>query len=190
MPGDLAGQTKVVRPTWEQPLLALFDDLEQQAEGLHLEDRRQEVQALAAADFAEVTLESRLLASLGVELTVRAAGGLVVRGRVLRAGSGWVLLRDVQDRAWLCPLSAMLSVAGLTARAAAPSARTVLGRLGLGSALRALALRGDDCLVHLVDAQRLEGRLARVGGDFVEVVSAGVTHAVPVSAISAVRGVP
>jgi hypothetical protein len=177
-----------VPPSWEESLLALFDDLEQQAEGLQLEERRQEVEALASADFAEVSLESRLLGSLGTDLLVRLTGGLIVRGVLLRAGDGWLLLRDELDGPWLSPAGAVLSVSGLSRRSAAPEARTVLARLGLGSALRALAEDAGECLVHLRDGQRVEGRLGRVGADFVELASVTGLQLVRTGAIAAVQG--
>jgi hypothetical protein len=188
LPSSVRGKITDVPPSWEESLLSLFDDLEQQAEGLHLEERRHEVEALASADFAEVSLESRLLGSLGTDLVVRLAGGLLVRGVLLRAGSGWLLLRDEHDAPWLSPAGAVLSVAGLSGRSAAPEARTVQARHGLASAQRALATEGGECVIHLHDGQRLEGRLGRVGADFVELAAVTGLQLVPTGAIAAVQG--
>ena len=71
-----------MRPvTWEERLFEVFDDLEQQAEGLALRARDAEASARARDLYTEVDLASRLHASVGtsVELVVRGAGA--VRGR-------------------------------------------------------------------------------------------------------------
>jgi len=51
-------------------------------------------------------------------------------------------------------------------------ARSVAARLGLGSALRGVADTQAVILVHHVDGTQSRGHLARVGADFVELVSA------------------
>ncbi|HET9498777.1 MAG TPA: hypothetical protein VFO98_00810 [Marmoricola sp.] len=169
-------------------LLALFDDLELQLEGLRLEDRAHDVAALAEAEYAEVTLEARLLGSLRAPLALRLDGDLLVRGDLLRAGQGWVLLGDDRQQPWLVLSAAVVTVAGLGSRSTAPEARTVLARLRIGSALRALATEHGDVLLHLRAGRRVEGRLGRVGADFVEAVTAGGTEVVPFGALSAVQG--
>ena len=45
---------------WEERLLAVFDDLEQQAEGLALEARDAEVAELGRAEYAAVDVAARL----------------------------------------------------------------------------------------------------------------------------------
>lgn len=154
---------------WEDSVLALFADLELQAEGLHLEERRAEVAALGAAHYAEITLDSRILGSVGEAVTVRLRGGLAVRGRLTRAAADWALLEDEHGRAWLLPQSGIATVAGLSDRSVGEEARTVLAKLRIGSVLRSLAGVGHECVLHLVDGTRVEGRLGRVGRDFVEV---------------------
>jgi hypothetical protein len=176
----------VPAPSWERSLLALFDDLEQQADGLHLDEREHEAAALATAGFAEVSLESRLLASLGRELVLQLPASLRLRGRLANAGVGWVLLVDPQGRSWIVRTAAVLSVAGAGLRAVPEESRIVLHGLRVGSALRHLAEDGHRAVLHLVDGTRLEGSLGRVGRDFVELDTVVDTRLVPFSALAAV----
>ena len=59
--------------SWEQRLLAVFDDLEQQAEGLALAERDAAVEELSRAGYAEVELAARLHAATGNELVLVVA---------------------------------------------------------------------------------------------------------------------
>ena len=60
---------------WEESMFAVFDDLEQQAEGLHLTERDADVADLSLAEYSRISLGARLHASLGLELRVRLVGG-------------------------------------------------------------------------------------------------------------------
>lgn len=173
-------------PSWERSLLALFDDLEQQAAGLHLDEREQEAAALGTAGFAEVTLESRLLGSVDRELVVQLPASLRVRGRLANAGTGWALLVDPQGRPWIVRSAAVLSVAGTGLQAVHEDSRSVLHGLRIGSALRRLAEDGHEVVLHLVDGTRLDGRMGRVGRDFVELGTLVDTRLVPFTALAAV----
>lgn len=170
----------------EWGLLAAFADLELEAEGLALQQRAEEAADLGAAAYGDVTLAGRLIASLDAEVALRLAGGLAVTGRLARATEAFVIVEGVAT--WLVPVAAVQSAAGLSARSVPEASRTVLSRLGLGSALRRLAGEGTTCLVHLRDGGRVEGRIARVGADFVDL--AGPRHlVVPLAAIAAVQEV-
>ena len=61
--------------SWEESMFAVFDDLEQQAEGLHLVERDAEVADLTMAEYSRISLGARLHASLGRDLRVRLVGG-------------------------------------------------------------------------------------------------------------------
>ncbi len=165
----------------------LFDDLEQQAEGLALGERDAEVAELRPAEYAQVGLDARLFASVGHRLVLGVAGVGTVEGRLHRVGDGWCLLGSgVQE--WLVRLPAVLSLRGLAAGASAPGARPVTARLGLGSALRGLARAGQEVALHRTDGSVLRGVLGRVGADFVElpVGDPGVLEVVPFAALAAV----
>ena len=173
----------------ERSLVPLFEDLEQQAEGLAMDARDAEVAELRPAEYAQVALEARLFASLGTRLQVAVAGAGTLEGRLHRVGDGWCLL-DTGGQEWLVRLPAVLSLRGLAERAAAPGARPVTGRLGLGSALRGLALARLEVALHRTDGSVLRGLPGRVGADFVEVRvgESPVVDLVPFAALGAVRG--
>lgn len=179
---------------WDDGLLHLFDDLEQQAAGLHLAERESEVADVAASEYAAVDLEARLRGALGDgsrELVLRLRGGQQPRGRLTRVGAGWCVLAAGPTR-WLVALPAVLVVAGAAPRAGHPSTRSVADTLPLRSLLRRLAddLATGPVAVHLRDGERLEGRVVRVGADFAELATGPSREAgllVPVTAVDAVR---
>lgn len=180
---------------WDDGLLRVFDDLEQQAAGMHLVEREAEVADVAASEYAAVDLEARLRGALDAgELRLRLRGGQQPRGRLTRVGAGWCVLASGPTR-WLVALPAVLVVSGAAPRAGHPATRSVADTLPLRSLLRRLA---DDpttggCALHLRDGERLEGRLLRVGADFAEVTAGASRDAaalVPLGALDAVRWTP
>ncbi len=168
---------------WERSVLALLDDLEQQAAGLHLVERDLEVADRSRAEYAQVTLASRLHAAVGRDVRLTLLGGLTLTGTLARTGADWLLLRDPQpgggaDREWIVRQQALSVLQGASARAVTDDALGVLRRLTLRSVLRRLADEDADCLFHLVDGSRLDGRLLRLGADFAEVRLEGMSAAV------------
>lgn len=186
MPQHRPGRPRRSAAAADNGLLGAFADLELEAEGLHLDQRSAEVEDLAVAGYAAVTLGARLLGSLGAAVRLRLEGGLAVEGALVRAGEDWAV---VEGRfTWLVPAAAITRAEGLGARAVADEARTVLARLSLASALRRLAGERTPCLVHLRDGGRVEGPLTRVGADFLELAGPrGVL--VPLAALAAVQEV-
>ena len=173
--------------TWERSVLALLDDLEQQAEGLHLVERDLEVADRVETEYAGVTLAGRWHASVGLDVRLRLLGGLQVRGDLARVGRDWLLLTD-RGTEWVVPMAAVFSAAGLSPRATAEETWSVLDRLGLRSVLRGLARSGVECVVHAADGDRVTGRVGRVGADFVELrVGDGDVHVVPTRGLSALQ---
>ncbi|MEP6815460.1 MAG: hypothetical protein ABI873_07925 [Marmoricola sp.] len=182
---------------WERSVLALLDDLEQQAEGLHLVERDLEVADRSRAEYAQVGLASRLHAVLGRPVRLTLLGGLALTGTVERTGADWLLLTDSPEsggarREWIVRQAALSSLQGATSRAVPDDALGVLRRLSLRSVLRGLAEEGADGLLHLVDGSRLDGRLLRLGEDFAEVrLEAGPAtdgyDLVPLTALAAVQ---
>lgn len=166
-------------------LAAAFADLELEAEGLYLEQRALEAAEVSNTEYAEVTLAGRLLASVGTDVGLRLVGGLVVHGRVLRAAEHWLLVEGTGT--WLVPSSAIASVRGLSNRAVSEPARTVLARLSFRSALRRLAHLGSTCVLRLADGGTVEGRIGRVGADFVEVAAATAVETIPLPVVAAVQ---
>ncbi len=176
---------------WEERLLDLFDDLEQQAEGIALAERDQLVAEQSRAEYASVDLAARLHASLGARVLVDVAGVGALDATLVRAGDGWCLL-DASGQEWIVVLRALSAVRGLRSGGVAADARAVTARLGLGSALRGVAETRTDVALHRADGATCRGVLGRVGADFVELWtspdSGGPLEVVPFGAIAAIRG--
>lgn len=172
---------------WDDDLFGLLDDLEAQAEAAYDLEREVELADRGRAEYAAVTLGSRLMASVGCEVavTVRAVG--VLRGRLARVSEGWCLL-VASGRDWVVPWEAVSSVVGGSERSVAEVAWSPVTRLGLGAALRRLAESGHACVVHTVDQHHHDGRVLRVGKDFVELAvgEAGVAALVPFPSLAAI----
>ncbi|MCD6640856.1 MAG: hypothetical protein LT071_13185 [Nocardioides sp.] len=157
---------------WEEQLFDVFDDLEGQARALWAADREAELADRAHSEYASVTLASRLMASLGtqVDIEVRSVGR--VSGEVSRVGADWCLL-GAGGRQWIVSLPAVVCVSGAAPRSVPEVAWSPVHRLTMSSALRRLADSGQRCVVRLVDGRAPEGRVLRVGADFLELRTAG-----------------
>ena len=152
---------------WEHDLFALFDDLEGQAAALYAADRDAELGDRSRAEYQQVTLAGRLMATLGSEATLGVQGVGSVTGTVERVAEGWALV-SAGEQDWVVSLAAVTTVTGASVRSVPELAWSPLTRLGLGSALRRVAEAGERCLLHLRDGSRHEGTLRRVGQDFCE----------------------
>jgi hypothetical protein len=176
--------------SWEDDLFALFDDLEGQADALYDAERDPELADRSRAEYQQITLASRLMASLDQAVTLELLGVGAVSGTLVRVATGWCLLSGDSSAApdWIVPLTALTRVTGASERSVPEVAWSPLTRLSLGSALRRVSESGERCVVHLVDGSRHDGTLRRVGQDFVEVVDAGDRRAlVPFAHLAAVQ---
>ncbi len=177
--------------SWEESMFAVFDDLEQQADGLHHLERDAEVADLTVAEYSRVSLASRLHASLGQVLRVRLLGGHVVAGRLARLGEDWLLLADGVSE-WVVRHQGVVTVSGLSVKAHSEDTWPVVDRLTLRAVLRRLSTANEACLVHFCDDQQVEGRIGRVGRDFFELTvgESGdrLVQAVPNAAVAALQG--
>jgi hypothetical protein len=152
---------------WEEQLFSVLDDLEQQAEALYDAERDLDLADRSRSEYAQVTLVSRLMASLDSVLTLELRGVGRVAGTLQRVGTGWCLLHGGgQD--WIVRTEAIAVVHDAAPRSVPEVAWSPVTRLGLGSALRRLADAGEQCVLHPVDGGRHEAVLTRVGKDFVE----------------------
>jgi len=176
---------------WEERLFALFDDLEQQAEAAFAVERELEVADRAQAEYANVGLATRLMASLGREVTLRLAGVGPVTGTLEGVADGWCLVTGASGQ-WVVRLAAVQVVAGLSARSVPEAAWPVAARLGLRSALRRLSADSTACRLLTLDGAGYDVRLGRVGADFVEafVGESPEPNAFPFPAIAAVTQRP
>jgi len=172
---------------WEDDLFALLDDLEQQAEALYAADRDAELADRSRAEYQQVTLASRLMASLDTVVRLEVVGVGPVEGELKRVADGWCVLRgSAQD--WVISVPAVAAVHGASDRSVPEVAWSPVARLGLGSALRRLADAGERCVLHLRDATAYDAVLRRVGADFAEAtVGEGRTVLVAFAALAAVQ---
>ena len=155
--------------------VGLFDflaDLEARAGAVLHRDRAEQVRDRARTAYAEVTLESRLMASLDATVSCEVRGVGRLSGTVSRVGAGWCEVATT-DRTWCLDVSAVRTLRGASARAVPREAWHPADRLGLPSVLRRLAEEERQCVVHLDDGARREGVVTRVGADFFEVARAG-----------------
>lgn len=151
----------------DRALEDVFEDLEQQAAGLHLSERDAELADRAHGEYAQVTLESRVHASVGrpVRLT---AGDLAVEGMLAQAGAGWARVEDAVGRAWVVRLPVVECATGLSGRALPEVTRPATARLTFRSALRSLCEHGDPVTVHASSGAQQVLVVLRIGADFLE----------------------
>ena len=173
--------------TWEDDLFSLLDDLEQQAEALYDQERDVDLADRSRAEYAAVTLASRLMASVDAEVALEVRGVGRVAGVLQRVGPDWCLVSGAgQD--WVLRTAAIDLVRGASERSVPEVAWSPVARLGLASALRRIADAGERCLVHTVAGTAYELVLVRVGADFVEARGAdGRPVLVPYEGLAAVQ---
>lgn len=157
--------------SWERDLFAVLDDLEGQASAAFDAEREAELADRARAAYAEVTLASRLMASVGEQIGLDLPSLGRVEGTLERVGEGWCHLRGVGQE-WIVPLRHVVSAHGASRRSVPEVAWSPVSRLGLSSALRRLADSAAPCQLCLRDGSRPEVRVLRVGADFVEAATA------------------
>jgi hypothetical protein len=157
----------------DDDLGGLFEDLEQQASGMHLAERDAELADRARGEYASVGFASRVHASVGHRVALTLRGGDLVDGVLAEAGADWFAVVGGGAVPWLVRLDAVAAVSGLSSRAVPEAARPALARLGFGAALHRLSEEVPELLLHLDGGPALRVRVLRIGADFVEVEKAG-----------------
>ncbi|WP_408898714.1 hypothetical protein ACJ5H2_06295 [Nocardioides sp. R1-1] len=152
---------------WEEELFALFDDLEEQASALYAAERGPEVADRSRAEYRQVLLAGRLMATVGQRVVLGVLGVGMLSGTIERVADGWLLL-GAGEHDWVVAFDAVATVENASPRSVPQIAWSPLTRLGLPSALRRIAEAGEPCLLHLRDGTRYDGLLGRVGADFCE----------------------
>lgn len=166
--------------SWDEDLFALFDELEQQASALYAADRDAEVADRSRAEYQQVSLAGRLMASVDSEVALTVAGVGPLEGTLQRVADGWLLV-TARDQDWVVRTAAIQTVESVSVRAIPEVAWSPLARIGFGSALRRIAESGERCVVRLVDGAQHDGTIRRVGQDFCEVVTGEQRRTVLVS---------
>ena len=147
----------------------LFADLQAQAEALERSERAGEVDERTRAELGELRLRDRLRAGIDGPVRLRCAGGVAVAGTLTRVGPDWLLVAEEVGRECIVPLASVLAVSRPGRLACDPVGESkVEARLGLRSALRAVARDRSGLRLYLVDGAVLSATLDRVGADFVE----------------------
>jgi len=152
----------------EEQLFRVLEDLEAHAGTEFAAERAAEVADRVRAEYREVTLTSRLHASVGLELACRVEGVGMLVGELLATGPDWCEVAAA-GRTWLVGAGAVLLVRGASERSVPDAALRVSDRLGWASRVRRLADAEVEVLVHLRDGSQHRVRVLRVGADFVEV---------------------
>ena len=148
-------------------LFSALDELEHRAEAVFHLERLPELADRSRAEYAGVTLASRLMASVGAPVALEVTGVGLVDGSLARVASDWCAVRGPgQD--WAIRLDAVTTVRGASERSVPEVAWSRLAGLGFVSALRGLADGGAPCVLRLRDGAAHEVVLHRVGADFVE----------------------
>jgi hypothetical protein len=146
---------------------------------------------MARAAQAELLLADRLRGQSGAEVRVVVGSGHSFTGSVGHVGSSWLVLRE-RARSVLVPLAGVQIVEGL-GRRSAQEASAGARRLGLGSALRALARDRAEVVLYFAAGPAssvTSGFIDRVGSDFLELASVPSGEARRPSSVRAVYAVP
>lgn len=149
---------------WDQ----LFADLEGQIRDWERSERDAEIADRTRGETGHVLLANRLRRQVGEWLQLSVVGAGRVDGTLSQVGAGWLLLDGLGE--CVVPLEAVTTVVDLSPAAVTPDAvGQVASRLGLTSALRAIAV--DRCPVRMTlrDASEVVGTPQRVGADFVDI---------------------
>lgn len=189
-----ASTSTVAAMRWQ----ALFDDLEAQLDAQAAAELWSEVAERSRAERASVHLADRLRAHDGEPLALRLRDGTTVAGVTADVAVEWLAVQQGRSPV-LVPLGAVVAVGGLS-RSVAPEPGAVLRRLGLASALRALAR--DRAPVRLrLDGADVSGTIDRVAADHLDLAEHPLDEprraatvrqvlAVPFSALLAVHSHP
>lgn len=164
----------------------LFSDLEGQLTAASTAQFSAEVSELTRGERAAVELAARFKATRGERARLELSDGDFVEGEVSEASALWVLVTS-GAREHVVPLAAVMSVSGLSTRAA--PLREVDRRLSLGHAMRALS-RDRARVVVQTYAGAHAGVIGAVGADHMDVATALGDRAqvtVPFAAIVQVR---
>jgi hypothetical protein len=150
---------------WEE----LFRDLEGQLEATEGAELAAEVADRTRHETAQLRLLDRLAPGVGHQVRLHVLGAGQVTGRLEQMGAEWLLVAEAAGRQALVPVAAVLSAGSLGVLSRQPGQEgRVAARLGLGSALRAIARDRLQVTVVLLDGGAFTGTVDRVGADFLE----------------------
>ena len=150
-------------------LRGVFEDLEQQAAGMHFAERDAQLLDRARGEYATVSFASRVHASVDHEVHLTLGSGQVVEGRLTQAGLDWcVVVPEVSGAVWVVRLAAVVAARGFSGRAVPEAARPITARLGFGSAVHRFAAESSVTRLHTAVGPGMQVRIIRIGADFFE----------------------
>ncbi|KIS26879.1 hypothetical protein TV39_14000 [Arthrobacter sp. SPG23] len=171
---------------------ALFGDMEAQLASVDRLDLESEISERSRAEVAGVELADRLRGSMGLRVAVHLVSGAVFEGTLGHVGGESLLLNDHHHQV-LVPFAAVSRYHGL-GRLAVSEPSSVRRKLGLASALRALARDRADLAVVLVggtqEAAVLSGVIDRVGRDYLDLALTRPGEARRAANVSQIASVP
>ncbi len=169
---------------------ALFEDLEAQLEAAERAELDSEVRDRARREASLLRAVDRLRPAVGAPLVVTVSGLGPVHGRLVDAGTGWLLLEQGGADV-LVAWSAVLGVIGLTRATQTPGSEgEVERRLDLAWSLRGLSRSRAGLQVTLIDGSVLDGTIDRVGADHLELAEHAAGEVRRAGAVRQVRLVP
>jgi hypothetical protein len=176
---------------------ALFADVEAVAAAEGEAERRLEVADRTRFEFGRLRLIDRLRPALHAEATLRVGliGHPALRGSLHGLGVDWLLLAEEAGAESLIALGAVQTLQGLTAASAEPGWEGLVGaRLDLRVVLRRVVRDRSAVTAGLISGDTVNGRLARVGADHVEITvargpdyGAGTDWTIPLTALAFVK---
>lgn len=171
---------------------ALFGDMEAQLASVDRLDLESEISERSRAEVAGVELADRLRGSMGLRVAVHLVSGAVFEGTLGHVGGESLVLNDHHHQV-LVPFPAVSRYHGL-GRLAVSEPSSVRRKLGLASALRALARDRADLAVVLVggtqEAAVLSGVIDRVGRDYLDLALTRPGEARRAANVSQIASVP
>lgn len=150
---------------------ALFGDMQAQWDGHQQEAFASEVAEALELERSRIQLADRLRVQSGQQMRLQLRGARSMTLMLGEVGSDW-LSAVSGGRGVLIPLGALEAVYGISPVAQAETS-TAQRRLGIGSALRALARRREQVLAHGVDGELASGTLVGVGQDHIDILQPG-----------------
>lgn len=148
----------------------IFEDLEGRLVHLEGEELRATSEELARAERAQVSLEDRLRAAIGTEVTVRLVDGTDVIGTLTETAPTWLGMRLTEGgRRALVPTEAIDLLLGIGVRAR-PAPESARASRTVRSPLRELA-RDREILRIRTRSGAIRCRIVAVGQDAIDVLS-------------------
>jgi hypothetical protein len=146
---------------WDQ----LFADLESQLEAEGAAEHRAEVADRTRREQAALTVLDRLAAYRGHRIQLGVAGVGRIEGGLVDVAAEWLLVEEQPGQPSLVPARSWIWLTGIGPLAAVPPGSSMARRLGLSSALRALAQQRRPVRVRLTESAEATGTIDRVYAD-------------------------